>query len=104
MSRKIPSHKFFLIASCAIGLAAPAHAADLALPPPPPPPAFTWTGVYLGAQIGYVWGYNTGNIAFVTPGGLFGGLALIGDTQGVIGGGHLGYNLQFNQCVIGIDG
>ena len=23
---------------------------------PPPPPAFSWSGVYLGGQVGYDWG------------------------------------------------
>ncbi|MGA7430612.1 MAG: hypothetical protein WBW35_09310, partial [Xanthobacteraceae bacterium] len=25
-------------------------------PPPPPPPAFSWTGAYVGANLGYSWG------------------------------------------------
>ncbi len=38
-----------------------AFAADLPsrAPPPvylPPPPIFTWTGIYIGGQVGYAWG------------------------------------------------
>jgi opacity protein-like surface antigen len=38
-------------------LAGSAFAADLA-PPPPPVPVFTWTGLYVGGQIGYAWGQD----------------------------------------------
>ena len=48
--------KQFLLASVGvIAMTGSAFAADLA-PPPPPPPPFTWSGVYLGGQIGYAWG------------------------------------------------
>jgi hypothetical protein len=33
---------------------------------------FTWTGVYLGAQIGFAWGDNNGDVTYATPGGLAG--------------------------------
>ena len=84
----------------------PASAQAVANPPPPSPvPVFTWTGFYLGGQIGYAWGDNDGTVAFATPGGLFGSDALVGnDAQGVIGGGHLGYNLQIDQWVVGAEG
>ena len=45
-----------------LGLAGTASAADLghrrALPPAPVlmAPAFTWTGLYVGGQLGYMWG------------------------------------------------
>lgn len=107
MSRQFLHRNFRLASVCTLAFAQPALAADLPLrapPPPPPPPAFTWTGFYLGAQIGYLWGINNGNVSFVTPGGLIGGGNLGGDAQGVIGGGHLGYNYQINQWVVGIEG
>jgi outer membrane immunogenic protein len=73
-------------------------------PPPvylPPPPIFTWTGVYVGGQIGYAWGRDSVDISF--PG--FGVLDSFRDSpQGVIGGAHVGYNLQINQWVIGLEG
>jgi opacity protein-like surface antigen len=80
---------------------APARAADR-----PPPPVFTsgWTGFYAGAQIGYIWGGNNGTVAYATPNGLSGNLPLDHDVQGVIGGGHIGYNYQIDQFVIGIEG
>ena len=47
----------------AMALAGSAFAADLAPPPVyvPPAPIFTWTGFYVGGQIGYGWGQNNGN-------------------------------------------
>ena len=74
------------------------------LPPRPPVPVFTRTGPYLGGQIGYAWGDNTGNVTFVTPGGIAGVYPLIGEASGVIGGAHVGYNWQINQWVIGLEG
>ncbi len=83
--------------------AAPAPAAGLP-PPPPPVPVITWTGFYVGGQIGYVWGDNSGNGFYATPGGLIGTGPLVDDAQGVIGGAHVGYNLQMNNWVIGAEG
>jgi outer membrane immunogenic protein len=64
-----------------------AEAADLArkapIAAPPPPPAYSWTGCYAGAHVGWGWGFNrhsafcndvgTGNQSLDTDGGLFGG-------------------------------
>ena len=96
--------KQFLLASVgAIALAGSAFAADLA-PPPPPPPPFTWSGVYLGGQIGYAWGKDN-----VSWSGTANDLDLAGGKfgegpQGVIGGAHLGWNIQPNHWfVFGIE-
>jgi outer membrane immunogenic protein len=47
--------------ACAGAFAAAARSRRFAFaaepaPAPPPPPPFTWTGIYLGGQIGYAWG------------------------------------------------
>jgi outer membrane immunogenic protein len=91
----------------AIAIASPAFAADLTrqAPPPvyvPPPPIFTWTGIYAGGQVGYAWARDDANITTLDPAAPF----FTADTrpQGVIGGAHLGYNLQIAQWVVGIEG
>jgi outer membrane immunogenic protein len=107
----------------AVALAGSALAADLPsrAPPPvylPPAPIFTWTGIYLGGQIGYAWtNYNTAVYAngycatcvFVgqeggIPGYIYDSFPIGGNASGVIGGAHVGYNLQFNQWVVGLEG
>jgi hypothetical protein len=95
--------KFLLASVGAIAILGSAFAADFPVNPPPPPvPTFTWTGVYLGGQVGYAWGNDKPNWAIETP------FAFFFDTfndgpQGVIGGAHVGYNLQINQWVIGVE-
>ncbi len=89
----------------AIALAGSAFAADLPsrAPPPvyvPPVPIFTWTGIYIGGQIGYAWGTSNNNI-----GDAFGDYASFStNNSGVIGGAHVGYNLQLSQFVVGLEG
>jgi len=56
-------HRILLASVAATALAGSAFAADLPsrAPPPvyvPPAPVFTWTGVYVGGQIGYAWGHS----------------------------------------------
>ena len=87
-----------LVASVgAVALAGSAFAADPAPPPVyvPPVPIFTWTGIYVGGQIGYAWGQN--NVNFGDNFGDFDSFSY--NTSGVIGGAHVGYNLQLNQFV-----
>ncbi len=89
----------------AIALAGSAFAADLPsrAPPPvyvPPAPIFTWTGIYIGGQIGYAWGTSNTNL-----GDNFGDYTSFStNNSGVIGGAHVGYNLQLSQFVVGLEG
>ena len=97
--------RLLLASAGAIAFAGSAFAADLPSPAPPPvyiPPApiFTWTGIYVGAQIGYAWG--TSNVNVTDSFGDF--VSFQSNNSGVIGGGHVGYNLQFNQFVVGLEG
>jgi len=84
-----------------------ALAADLPVQPPPVyvPPAFTWTGFYLGANLGF------GGDRFVYPFSAaavdgsagFGGSVSI-TSEGVLGGGQVGYNWEFpNNFVLGFE-
>jgi outer membrane immunogenic protein len=97
--------RILLVTVGILSAAAPALSADLPsrAPPPvyvPPTPIFTWTGIYLGGQVGYGWGRLDGLV--VAPNG---GTAGYGYTpQGVIGGAHVGYNWQGGPWVLGIEG
>jgi outer membrane immunogenic protein len=104
----------------AIAVTGAAFAADLTQPPPPPPPVpiFTWTGLYIGIQVGGVWARDSATL--VNPGSGPGVQNVNGvlipfpipavnfpftvNESGVIGGGHIGYDVQINQWVLGVEG
>jgi outer membrane immunogenic protein len=75
-----------------------ARAADLPVkaPPPPPMPVFSWTGFYVGANVGGAWSNNRWtDTLFLTN---FNN----SNSNGVfIGGGQIGGNYQIGQFVIG---
>src|ERR1700681_2024328 len=105
-------HRKFLLASIGafVLTGSAALAADLpsGQPAPPaylPPPLFTWTGIYVGGQIGYAWGAGNFNDSGFDPiTGTFVSGTLGSTPSGVIGGAHVGYQYQFNQLVLGIEG
>jgi outer membrane immunogenic protein len=98
-------------AALTVAGAVSAQAADLPTrkeaPPVYVPPPFTWTGFYIGANLGGVW--NSGStttqvfangfpfIAAEWPN--FGG----NSNSGVIGGGQAGYNWQWGSFVLGVE-
>src|SRR5690242_6374042 len=60
-------------------------------------PAFSWTGIYVGANIGYAWGRTTGTAALAAPAvGQF-------DINGWQAGGQIGGNYQIQNWVLGIE-
>lgn len=73
-----------------------ASAADLAVPPAPVPPVllpmYTWTGGFVGVQAGYMFNNDDNNG--------FGG----GSDDGWLAGIHAGFNWQYSNLVVGIDG
>jgi outer membrane immunogenic protein len=79
-----------------------ASAADLkvkAPPAPPPPPPFSWSGFYIGGNFGGAWAHHD-----ITD-NLFGINFNDGNNNGVfIGGGQAGFNYQFSNFVIGVEG
>jgi outer membrane immunogenic protein len=81
-------------------IGSPAFAADMALKGPPAPiaPAFSWTGFYIGANLGAGW--NQGNLS--DSFGLFSGNA--NNNATFLGGGQVGANYQINNIVLGVEG
>ena len=95
-----------------------AFAADLPsrAPPPvylPPVPVFSWTGIYVGGQVGYAWasgGFNTTGYDPLT--GAVIDTSFGQNPNGVIGGAHVGYRYEIPQwnwfsssgIVLGIEG
>jgi len=107
--------KLLLASVGAIALTGSALAADLPsrAPPPvylPPVPIFTWTGIYVGGQIGYAWGQDHNDFVTAFPArgpllvGVFADNTFGQNSNGVIGGAHVGYNYQINQWVLGLEG
>ena len=94
-------------------LAGPAFAADLPSRKepiyPPPPPPFTWTGLYGGVNIGYGFGNGDRDYGGSTTGFpvITNGIAawtISNDLKGVLGGGQVGFNYQFNPwLVVGLE-
>lgn len=95
----------------AIAAANPALAADLPVKAPVyAPPVYTWTGCYIGGNVGYSWGRSSGDIntpdlinrAIIPPiPTLF---SISSDPQGVIGGAQVGCRRQVdNRWVLGIE-
>jgi outer membrane immunogenic protein len=83
-----------------------ANAADVGVrpqpyTPPPPvytPPPFSWTGFYVGGNVGGAWG--RGDVTDSLFGLDFGDV----NNNGVfIGGGQLGFNYQFGYGVLGLE-
>jgi outer membrane immunogenic protein len=86
----------------------PAFAAELP-PPPPPTPVFTWTGIYVGGQIGYAWANdNIYYTAFDPVSGLGFSNSVYSPPTSVIGGAHIAAMYQIDKpgggFVLGLEG
>lgn len=86
-----------------------AVAADLPLkaPPPPPPPAWSWTGFYLGGNIGGAWGQSSWctDATFTNCAGAAPFDIISQSPTGLVGGGQFGFRWQFdNNIVVGVEG
>src|SRR5436190_1639510 len=70
-------------------------------PPPPPAPVFSWTGCYVGGNLGG--GSTHKHFEFAADGQLFDEGTL--DQGGFVGGGQLGCDYQFgSNFVVGVQG
>lgn len=65
------------------------------------PAAHDWTGLYIGAHVGYGEANFDGCIECDTDGSDMDASDL--DLSDVVGGGHLGYNFQMDSLVLGIE-
>ena len=87
--------RFALFFLSLVSFAGVADAADIPAPAPATAPVYVppraavynWTGFYVGAMGGYGWSNNNGN-----------------DLKGGFAGGTVGYNAQFQNFVVGIEG
>jgi outer membrane immunogenic protein len=97
--------KLLLSATALVALTGMVSAADLPSRRAPAPmvaavPMFTWTGFYVGAQVGYAWGEYEARFSDVDLGEFGGDL----DADGFIGGAHAGFNFQTGSLVFGVEG
>jgi outer membrane immunogenic protein len=98
-----------LVAAAAFSVA-PALADTKPHKPPPPPPvpaAPSWTGFYIGGDVGEAWTSNTGTWTAFFPAPSPGTNPIAGSNggSGFLGGLHAGYNFQFAQTwVAGLEG
>jgi outer membrane immunogenic protein len=99
-----------LLATAAIGLAGAAHAADVYSPPADPvyapePAAFSWTGIYFGANGGYGGNRFTYPYAYLEDFGEE--LEITGDfsltSSGFVAGGQVGGQIQAGSMLFGIE-
>ena len=98
--------KKVFLATAALVFSAPAVAADLGpvmAEPVAPAYTFSWSGFYLGGNLGYGWGdsdleFNTAGFFNLAPGDSAGF-----DIEGFVGGAHVGYNWQIDNLVFGIE-
>ena len=86
--------KILLASAALVAFAGAATAADLPARMPtkavPYVQMYNWTGLYVGANIGYGWGRDSAGGATTT-------------LNGLIGGGQIGYNWQMNNIVLGVE-
>jgi outer membrane immunogenic protein len=93
------------LAIATVAAIAPVIAADLPQAPPPAPrapvfvpaPVYNWSGIYFGINGGYGFGTSNWTNSVLGSSGDF-------DLKGGLAGGTLGFNYQFNQLVVGLEG
>ncbi|HTV35948.1 MAG TPA: outer membrane beta-barrel protein [Xanthobacteraceae bacterium] len=96
--RKLFGVGLVILAAMTMPLAAKAAELPMKAPPaPPPPPAFSWTGCYIGGDVGGAWA--SGHLTDTLDGMNFGT-----SHSGVIGGPEVGCNYQTGPIVWGIEG
>lgn len=81
-----------------------AGAADMPVKAPPmaAAPAWSWAGVYVGANAGYAWGSNNSLVTYTNNVGAV-GTSPSSNAKGGFGGGQIGYNWQTGAVVFGLE-
>jgi outer membrane immunogenic protein len=100
------------IVAVAAMMGTPTLAADMPIKAPPPAPVYSWTGWYVGGNVGYSWGSGRTDVLGAATDQSFPGLippvvnsntaisfadSNTARLNGVIGGVQAGYNIQFNS-------
>lgn len=97
------------LGGAAVALAiSPVFAADLRMATKAPAmealaPVTNWNGFYIGVQGGYQWGRQR-ETEFRTSTGVFTNLDERWNSDGFVGGGHVGYNFAAGSILYGIEG
>jgi outer membrane immunogenic protein len=96
--------RLLLSATALVALTAATSAADLpsriaSAPIVAAVPVFTWSGFYVGAQVGHAWSEidTRASFADLNEAGDF-------EADGLVGGAHAGFNYQFGSVVVGVEG
>jgi outer membrane immunogenic protein len=96
--RNTASCIFYTAAVFGLTMTGSVFAADLQSTKSPPvfeqSPVFTWSGLYVGVQLGV--GVGTDSAALP-------GYTTTYNPDGIVGGAHIGYNYQMNQAVLGVE-
>lgn len=96
--RKMFGVGLVFLAAMTMPLAAGAAELPVKAPPaPPPPPVFSWTGCYIGADLGGAWASGHMNDTLY-------GMEFSTTRSGVVGGPEVGCNYQTGPIVWGIEG
>jgi outer membrane immunogenic protein len=107
--------KTLIAGALVCALMAPAMAADMSTIPPlygkaPASAPWSWTGVYVGGNVGGHWGTDSITSASDPLGWTVAGAAAIDSSsptslhpEGILGGGQAGYNWQFSSFVLGLE-
>jgi outer membrane immunogenic protein len=113
MTKRITS--LFALTTLVLAVSGSAFAADIGVKAPPlaPAPVYSWTGFYVGGNLGASFGhvktdFNAAPVTVTTSGGTFTTPGFgASDTvypSGFMGGGQIGYNWQFSPIwVAGLD-
>jgi outer membrane immunogenic protein len=98
--------KLLLSSALFIAAISTASAADLPVKAPPPPPAFSWTGVYIGLNVGGKWASVDDTLNATSPSGVNSAAFGSSTNSSWIAGGQVGFNWQApgSLWVFGLEG